>query len=121
MNKRESTGGSHTGTPDTSLIADLIRQFKLVWRLIKDRRVPAWIKVVPFLSLVYLFLPADLVPDFVVGLGQLDDLAVLALGAKLFTELVPASVLQEHREALLARERGWTVIEGEAEHLDDPQ
>lgn len=120
MNKRGSTGGSHTRTPDTSLVRDLIRQLNLVWRLLKDGRVPIWIKVIPLLSLAYLLVPTDFVPDILLGLGQLDDMAVLALGIKLFTELVPASVVQEHREELVAREHGWTVIEGEAEQLDDP-
>lgn len=120
MNKRGSTGGSHTRTPDTSLVRDLVRQFKLVWRLLKDRRVPIWMKAIPVLSLAYLLVPTDFVPDILLGLGQLDDMAVLALGIKLFTELVPASVVQEHREELVAREYGWTVIEGEAEQLDDP-
>jgi uncharacterized membrane protein YkvA (DUF1232 family) len=100
---------------------DLVRQFRLIWRLIKDRRVPLWMKAVPFLSLAYLLVPADLVPDILVGLGQLDDMAVLALGVKLFTELVPDHVVREHREELAAGEHGWTVVEGEAERLDDSE
>jgi uncharacterized membrane protein YkvA (DUF1232 family) len=121
MNRRESTGGSQSRTPDTGLVIDLLRQFKLIWRLLKDRRVPLWMKAIPFLSLAYLLVPTDLVPDILLGLGQLDDMAVLALGVKLFTELVPEQVVQEHREELAAEEHGWTVVEGEAEQLDDPQ
>jgi uncharacterized membrane protein YkvA (DUF1232 family) len=100
-------------------LLDLLRQFKLIWRLLKDRRVPVWMKAVPFLSLLYLLVPADFVPDFLLGLGQLDDVAVIALGAKLFTELVPAHVIEEHREELAALEQGYTVVEGEAERVDD--
>jgi uncharacterized membrane protein YkvA (DUF1232 family) len=121
MNRRESGKGSQSRSPDTGLLIDLLRQFKLIWRLLKDRRVPLWMKVIPFLSLAYLLVPTDLVPDVLLGLGQLDDMAVLALGAKLFTQLVPEQVIQEHREELAAQEHGWTVVEGEAEHLDDPQ
>jgi uncharacterized membrane protein YkvA (DUF1232 family) len=121
MNSRKSTGGSRCKAPDTGLLIDLLRQIKLIWRLLKDRRVPLWMKAIPFLSLGYLLVPTDLVPDVLLGLGQLDDMAVLALGAKLFTELVPEEVVQEHREELAAEEHGWTVVEGEAEQLDDSQ
>jgi uncharacterized membrane protein YkvA (DUF1232 family) len=120
MNKRESTGGARSKTPDTGLLIDLLRQVKLIWRLLKDRRVPLWMKAIPFLSLGYLLVPVDLVPDVLLGLGQLDDMAVLALGVRLFTELVPEQVVQEHREELAAQEHGWTVVDGEAEQLDDP-
>lgn len=121
MNQRASTGGSRGKLPDTNLVTDLVRQFKLIWRLLADRRVPLWVKAIPFLSLAYLLVPTDFVPDILLGLGQLDDMAVIALGAKLFTELVPAPVMQEHQDALAAQEHDWTVVEGEAERLDDPE
>ena len=41
----------------------LLRQVRLVWCLLRDRRVPLWLKVIPFLSLAYLAIPADIVPD----------------------------------------------------------
>ena len=71
-------------SPDDNAWQDLVRQIKLFWRLLKDRRVPIWIKAIPALSLAYLAVPVDFVPDILVGLGQLDDLAVLALGFRLF-------------------------------------
>jgi uncharacterized membrane protein YkvA (DUF1232 family) len=121
MNRKGSSGGSQSRTPDTGLVIDLLRQLKLIWRLLKDRRVPLWMKAIPFLSFAYLLVPTDLIPDVLLGLGQLDDMAVLALGVKLFTELVPDQVVQQHREELAAEEHGWTVVEGEAERLDDSQ
>jgi uncharacterized membrane protein YkvA (DUF1232 family) len=121
MNRQEAPKDSQITPPDTGLVVELLRQLKLIWRLIKDRRVPVWLKAIPFLSLVYLLIPADFVPDILIGLGQLDDMAVLALGAKLFTELVPEEVVREHREELAAQEGGWTVVDGEAERLDDPE
>ncbi|HHP7234465.1 MAG TPA: DnaJ domain-containing protein [Desulfobacterales bacterium] len=35
--------------------------------------------LIPFLILLYVLLPYDLMPDFLVGLGWLDDLALLGL------------------------------------------
>jgi uncharacterized membrane protein YkvA (DUF1232 family) len=98
----------------------LVQQLKLVWRLLFDRRVPIWVKVVPFISIAYLFIPADIVPDFFVGLGQLDDLAIIALGLKLFLELAPPDVINEHMNALISAKHEWTVIDSEAELVDDP-
>jgi len=38
--------------------------------------------VVIVLTLLYLVMPVDVVPDFLPGIGQLDDLAVLFFGGK---------------------------------------
>lgn len=97
----------------------LLRQVRLVWRLLRDRRVPVGLKVIPFLSLAYLAFPADIVPDVLVGLGQLDDVAVIALGCRLFLELSPSAVVQEHMDDMIASDAGWKVVEGEAEPVDD--
>ena len=90
---------NHTRT--TSEVAsrgfDLVRHFRLVWRLLTDKRVSPWLKgVIPALALAYLLLPWDLVADFFPVLGQLDDLAVLLLGMQLFIELCPKGIVQEH-------------------------
>ncbi len=104
-----------TKPPDDSVLQELIRRIKLFWRLLKDRRVPVWVKVIPFISLVYLAVPADVVPDVLVGLGQLDDLAVLALGYRLFVGLAPPHVVREHLNDLLVSAAGWRVIDGDLE------
>jgi len=44
-----------------------------------------------------------LVPDYFVGIGQLDDLAVIIVGLKLFLSLCPREVVQEHIQAIAAR------------------
>jgi uncharacterized membrane protein YkvA (DUF1232 family) len=38
----------------------------------------------------------DLVPDALLGLGQLDDLAVILLGVKAFIDLCPPEIVKEH-------------------------
>ncbi len=68
----------------------------LFLRLTKDRRVSLVPKMILLGILVYLLFPADLMPDFLVGLGQLDDLVVILLGLKLFLRLCPRKVVQEH-------------------------
>lgn len=107
------------GPSDSNPWRQFIIQLKLVWRLLTDRRVPFYLKGIPFLSAIYLFVPTDIVPDILIGLGQLDDLAVVALGIKLFLELAPPALVSEHLDALMAAEYAWDVIEGEAESTDD--
>lgn len=69
---------------------------KLFSRLLKDPRVPASPKLIFAAILAYLILPTDLVPDILVGVGQLDDLAVILGGLRLFLRLCPAEIIQEH-------------------------
>jgi len=93
-------------------LQDVARQARLAWRLICDQRVPMWTKLVPSAALVYVISPVDFIPAAVMpGLGQLDDLAVLLIGVKLFIELAPPEVVREHLLALGARIREWRVEE----------
>jgi uncharacterized membrane protein YkvA (DUF1232 family) len=101
-----------------SWIQELLRQARLAWRLFLDPRVPWVTKLIPPAVLVYLLSPIDILPDLTLGLGQLDDIAVLLLGTKLFIDLCPTDVVREHLEALGAKIEEWTageptVIEGE--------
>jgi uncharacterized membrane protein YkvA (DUF1232 family) len=75
---------------------------KLFWRLMYDGRVPIWPKLLLVLVLAYIFAPVDLLPDFLVGLGQLDDLLVLFLGLKGFIRLCPPEVVREHVQTIAA-------------------
>ena len=80
--------------------AGLVRHFRLAWRLLWDPRVPGWTKLVPFVSLLYLISPIDFLPDWFLGVGQLDDLGILLAGIRLFTALSPEEIVQQHLAAL---------------------
>ncbi len=71
----------------------LSNYFKLIARLMTDRRVHPLLKILPVGTLFYLAVP-DLIP-FVV-----DDALVIWLGTYLFIELCPSEVVEEHRLAL---------------------
>lgn len=70
---------------------------QLAWNLLRDPRVPTQMKAVPVLAILYVISPFDLIPGFIPILGQLDDLAILLLGVKLFLKLVPEELVREHR------------------------
>ena len=96
-------------------LQDVARQARLAWRLFWDQRVPMWTKLIPPAALAYLLFPIDLIPDVALGLGQLDDVAVLLIGVKLFIELAPPDVVREHLLALGARIDEWRVVDEEGE------
>ena len=84
----------------------LINSFRLAWRLIRDQRVPWLLKLIPLVVLLYIVSPIDLIPDFVLGLGQLDDLAILVLGIQIFIAVSPGSIVQQHRDEIDGVNRG---------------
>jgi uncharacterized membrane protein YkvA (DUF1232 family) len=68
----------------------------LVSRLARDSRISRPRRALLFLVLAYLALPIDLVPDFLPGIGQLDDAVLLGLALRLVvhgggTEMVRAA------------------------------
>jgi uncharacterized membrane protein YkvA (DUF1232 family) len=83
-----------------SFLSGLIKQLKLVWLLFRDERVSLWTKLVLPLSLLYLVSPIDFLPDFFVGLGQLDDLSVILLGMALFVKLCPPEIVNYYLNQL---------------------
>ncbi len=105
-------------TPDVErtagFLSEILRQGRLVWRLLTDPDVPTWVKVIPPLALLYILSPVDLIPDPILGLGQLDDLAVILIGLKLFIELSPRGIVQQYRDDLA----GDTPPEPEGEVVD---
>ena len=68
-----------------SLWGRLINDFKLLFSLIKDywkgvyRDVSIWSILVSSLTIIYILSPIDIIPDFILGIGQIDDAAVLLL------------------------------------------
>ena len=85
------------------------QQIRLVYYLIKDPEVPFYLKLIPFVAVVYLLWPIDLITDVVPFLGQLDDLTALLVTSKVFVELVPQHVVMRHLDAIRVRD-GYTAV-----------
>jgi len=77
-------------------LKEFITQFELAWKLLWDQRVPLTTKLVPLAVLAYLILPFDVLPDAILGLGQVDDIVVLLVGLRMFVSLCPPAVVAEH-------------------------
>jgi len=96
-------------------LEDVIRQVRLTWRLLFDDRVSFWLKLIPPIALAYVFSPIDMLPDVMLGFGQLDDIAILLIGIKAFIELAPREVVREHLIALGAQIQEWRVVDEDVE------
>jgi uncharacterized membrane protein YkvA (DUF1232 family) len=82
----------------------------LLKRLLADPRVPKRSKLVLGGTFLYLVSPIDVIPDFVPGLGQLDDIVVALLALHSVLNRVNEEVVIEHwdgrRDVILAIKEG---------------
>ena len=88
-----------TVSPQGGMIRNFINRTKLIWRLMGDRRVNPWVKLIPIGALAYWLSPVDLIMG-IPGVDAIDDITVLYFGSTLFVELCPPQVVQEHVKAL---------------------
>lgn len=72
------------------------RGLRAVWGIMRDRRVPLAVRLLPVPLLIYLVSPLDLIPDFIPVLGQADDLLVVAAALWLVLRCTPRAVIEEH-------------------------
>lgn len=110
--------------PQGGMIRDFILRVKLIVRLVRDRRISFWLKIIPVAGLIYLISPIDLIPDIALPvIGELDDAAVLWLTNYLFIELCPPEIVQEHVRTLTGvnKTEHEEVVEAEAVEIRERQ
>ena len=89
--------------PQGGVVRDFILRVKLILRLVGDKRINPWLKLIPIGGLLYLISPLDLIPDIALPIiGELDDAAVLWITNYFFVELCPPEIVSEHLKALSA-------------------
>lgn len=82
-------------------ITQLIENGRLALRLMNDPRVQKWVRYgIPIFVVLYFIMPFDVIPDFIPGFGQLDDLTVIVLGMRMMARFAPSYVVDEHKQAL---------------------
>ncbi len=79
-------------------------QLRLSCRLFRDERVSLIKFALPAFLVLYFLWPIDPIPDFLLGLGQVDDLGVAIAGvlllARIIPRLAPGHVVDEHLRAM---------------------
>jgi uncharacterized membrane protein YkvA (DUF1232 family) len=69
---------------------------KLLTRLMRDRRVSMRRKAFIGAVLVYVLSPVDLIPDFVIGIGRLDDLVLVSMAVDHLMSGTEEEIVREH-------------------------
>jgi uncharacterized membrane protein YkvA (DUF1232 family) len=94
---------------------------RLVTRLMGDRRVPLWLKLIIPAGVVYFILPIDAVRDIVPVIGRIDDVLVLVGSVLAFLLLAPKEIVSEHLGTGQGPDSGDGpgVIDGEYHVVDE--
>lgn len=71
---------------------------RLIYRLMKDPRVPTRTKGILFMVAGYIVSPLDAIPDWIPVAGRFDDLLVAAFALDQILNRVPEEVVIEHWE-----------------------
>jgi uncharacterized membrane protein YkvA (DUF1232 family) len=98
-------------TKHGNAIRDTLLRIRLVWRLMRDRRVLWLLKLLPAAALFYVVIPIDIIFDLTPIIGYADDLGILLGSLWLFVELCPPDVVAEHWNTL-------NSVEGHATKVD---
>lgn len=96
------------------MLERMLDEAQLIWRLLWDKRVPLWTKLIPAAAVLYVISPLDLIPDILIGLGQLDDLGILLGSLRVFKSLVPDYIIEEHAQVVagaVVEVRDYKVID----------
>lgn len=86
---------------------ELAGQTYALYLAYRHPRTPWYAKVFAALIVGYVFSPIDPIPDFIPGVGLLDEMVVVPIGVLIAAKMIPREVMQECQES--ARE----VAEGE--------
>ena len=70
-------------------------------------KTPWYAKAFAALIVGYVFSPIDPIPDFIPGVGLLDEMVVVPIGVWIAAKLVPLEVMEE------CQEKALTVAQGE--------
>lgn len=83
-----------------SLYKSLKREIKVYRLVLKDKRTPRIAKLFLGLAVSYIFLPFDLIPDFIPVLGHVDDVIIIPLLIYIALKLIPNEVILDNRRKL---------------------
>ena len=98
---------------------------KLLGRIARDPRVSVRRKTFAVAAMIYVVSPIDLIPDFIAGIGQLDDLNIVAIALNHLIDGAGRNIIEEHWDGsvdsldlvLAATEWGAEIIPGPLRRL----
>jgi uncharacterized membrane protein YkvA (DUF1232 family) len=100
------------------VLQEVTLRAKLIFRLIGDRRVSPWVKLIPIASLIYWISPIDLIMG-IPGLDAVDDVAILWFAQYMFIELCPPEVVREISSKLVLNNPIVDDVKAQADDIVD--
>lgn len=79
-------------------LGGLLLTLRLLKTMLTNKDTSKWPKIFILLAIVYLFIPIDIIPDFIPVIGLLDDLGVFTV-----TATVVVSLFKKFRKMTYAR------------------
>ena len=79
-----------------------------LWFCMTDKKTPVRIRLVILVALGYFLSPIDIIPDFIPGVGYLDDMGVLVWTAL----LVASHITPKHRSKANETTNQWFGVSG---------
>ncbi len=120
INMAEKKTRTITVPRQKGVLRDLVSNAKLILKLMGDKRVSPWVKLIPIGALVYWISPVDLLMG-IPGVDAIDDAAVLWIGSTLFIELCPRDVVEEHRQQIdgNVQDTSEEIVDAESTDIND--
>ena len=73
----------------------LRRDLIVLWRAFRHPETPLWLKAAMLALVAYMISPVDLVPEFLVLFGILDDVLIITFASRLIVSKLPDGVYQD--------------------------
>ena len=77
---------------------ELAEQAYALYLAVRHPRTPWYAKVFAALVVGYVFSPIDPIPDFIPGVGLLDEMVVVPIGVWIAAKMIPQEVMEECQE-----------------------
>jgi uncharacterized membrane protein YkvA (DUF1232 family) len=84
----------------------LAAQTYALYLALRHPRTPWYAKIFAALVVGYVFSPIDPIPDFIPGVGLLDEMVVVPIGVLIAAKMIPRDVFEECREKAQGVEKG---------------
>lgn len=95
-----------------SIFTGMSRTVRLVLKLLGDKRVNFFLKLLPLTTLLYLISPLD------GAVPVIDDALVIGIGTYVFVELCPPEIVEEHQLQLTGLEEAGETARENSEVVD---
>ena len=67
---------------------------RTLWFALRHPGAPGWLKLGTALIVLYVISPIDLIPDFIPGIGLLDDMVLVPLAIRFLLKRLPPHIAQ---------------------------